>query len=427
MQENVMKNRNFLLSFLGAAVSNIGNLFYSFAVSFYLLSLTNNNAIIQGAYLGVCGAIFCVVVIFGGTFSDRYHNGKIMYICDYLKGLVITLGTLAILFIGNNDFKVVILFIVGGVGQVISGIFSPASTALLPKILDENQIQQANAYHSILNSVQAIIGAMLAALLYSILPATTIFFICAGCYVASAISEMFIRYNHIAPTDKTSVKVVLRDMKDGLKYLLGFKPLLILCIYILIINFFASPYGENIPAYIAATDITNTPHMLENILKPESWTSVFGIGMGMGSIIGSIILSSRPQKEKCSPALKKLLLLFGIYMMVMFAEYYIFVEKGVSMNAFLISMTLTLFIGGILLVFINIPISTTLIAKTDKQMVGKVSGLISCASQGLIPISTFLSGVVIQTLGVSVLALICGVGFMITAIIFYFNKTVDAI
>ena len=56
--QNVFRNKNFVLIFLGALVSNIVRLFYSFAVSYWILDITNNNAIIQGAYLGVCVITF---------------------------------------------------------------------------------------------------------------------------------------------------------------------------------------------------------------------------------------------------------------------------------------------------------------------------------------------------------------------------------
>ena len=47
-RENVFKNKNYCLVFLGALVSNIASLFYSFAVSFYILKITDNNALLQG-------------------------------------------------------------------------------------------------------------------------------------------------------------------------------------------------------------------------------------------------------------------------------------------------------------------------------------------------------------------------------------------
>ena len=48
---NVFKNKNFTLVFLGALVSNVGALFYSFAVSFYILKITDNNALFKACIL----------------------------------------------------------------------------------------------------------------------------------------------------------------------------------------------------------------------------------------------------------------------------------------------------------------------------------------------------------------------------------------
>ena len=40
---NVFRNRNFRLVFLGALVSELGALLYSFAVGFYILEISGNN------------------------------------------------------------------------------------------------------------------------------------------------------------------------------------------------------------------------------------------------------------------------------------------------------------------------------------------------------------------------------------------------
>lgn len=52
---NVFFNRNFRLIFLGALVSELGALLYSFAVGFYILQISNNNAFLQGLYLALNG------------------------------------------------------------------------------------------------------------------------------------------------------------------------------------------------------------------------------------------------------------------------------------------------------------------------------------------------------------------------------------
>ena len=112
-KKNVFTNKNFTLTFTGALVSNVASLFYSFAVSFYILKITGNNALIQGIYLAVCGVTFGVVTLFGGVISDRFNKAKIMYICDYLKGIVILAFTLLIMYaVKSESGQLVLLFII---------------------------------------------------------------------------------------------------------------------------------------------------------------------------------------------------------------------------------------------------------------------------------------------------------------------------
>ena len=258
-RKNVFRNRNYTLTFLGALVSNIASLFYSFAVSFYILKITGNNALIQGLYLATGGVTFCIVTLFGGVVADRFNKAKIMYICDYLKGAIIIGFTLFLMFvIKTTTWQVVALFIVNFLGNAIAGLFTPASNALIPQIVEEDQFQQAQSYFSILSSFQSIVGVVLAGILYTLIPINVLFFIVGGCYLLSAISEMFIKYDSSFEKrdEKLNVKIVFNDIKDGFKYLASIKALLAMMICILFINFFFTPIFDNFTPYFIATDIT---------------------------------------------------------------------------------------------------------------------------------------------------------------------------
>ena len=84
--ENVFYNRNFRLVFLGALVSELGALLYSFAVSFYILQISGNNAFLQGLYLALCSVAMLLFTPVGGVLGDRFSKAKIMYICDFCIG-----------------------------------------------------------------------------------------------------------------------------------------------------------------------------------------------------------------------------------------------------------------------------------------------------------------------------------------------------
>ena len=258
--KNVFYNKNFVLIFLGALVSNIVNLFYSFAVGYWILEITNNNAIIQGVYLGVCGITFVLFSLFGGVLSDKFNKAKIMYICDYFKGILIIASTLLIMLSKNNvTICLVLLFIMGIIGNIIAAFFSPASSSILPLILQKEQLQQANSYMSVLNSLQAIVGMVLAGILYASLPITTIFLIVGICYLFSAISEMFIKYEHKQPENKLTIKEAFINIKDGFKYVKSNQALTVLLAIVVLCNFFLSPITSNfivLPKFVDVVVIT---------------------------------------------------------------------------------------------------------------------------------------------------------------------------
>ena len=57
---NVFRSRNYRLVFFGALVSELGALLYSFAVSFYILQISGNNAFLQGLYLALCSVAMLI-------------------------------------------------------------------------------------------------------------------------------------------------------------------------------------------------------------------------------------------------------------------------------------------------------------------------------------------------------------------------------
>ena len=430
VSKNVFRNRNYVLVFLGALVSNVASLFYSFAVSFYILKITDNNALIQGLYLATGGVVFCIVTLFGGAISDRFNKAKIMYICDYLKGALIIGFTLFLMFvIESTTWKVVALFVVTVIGHAIAGIFSPASSALLPQIVEEDQYQQAQSYFSVLNSFQSIVGIILAGVLYTLIPINVLFLIVGICYIGSAISEMFIKYDskYEKRDEKITMKVVFGDIKDGFKYLISIKAILAMLICILFINFFFSPIMDNFIPYFIATDVTGSNYFFNGKMAPEMWSSFFSVAFGVGSLIMGIALSAMKQKEKCNTTIRYSMLAIVFVLAVMTVTYALFRQNILSINFLLIVIMIVFFLVGILVILINIPSATCAMVLIDKDKFGKVTSVTSIGSQGLIPIAMFLGGVAITYLGSVGLLIICTSGLLITSLFLFFNRQVREI
>ena len=421
--KNVFANRNFRLVFFGALVSELGAGLYSFAVSFYILEISNNNAFLQGMYLTLCGVVLLLFTPIGGVLGDRFNKASIMYICDYLRGLLVIAATVLMIFFSSPGAHIVILFTVGGLGNAIGGIFSPAAQALFPHIVDEERLQQANSYVNIKSSLLGIFGVVLAGIMYGLMPVTTLFLIVGVCYVLSGISEMFIRYEHRTKGDKLTVNLAISDMKDGFVYLKHQKAIVALMIAILFVNFFIAPFYSNFLPFFIKTDVTAADsYLFDSFLTPELWSSVLSVVMGISSLIASAILSAKKQDDKIGGKVAKLL--FGnIGLMVLLTGIYRLFETGIiSITTFLVVLCTGGLIWGFLLPNINIPISTTFMRVVDRDKLSKVTSITAVFSQGLIPIATALAGVILQYFGSTVLLSVCTAGFAITALFLLFSR-----
>ena len=422
---NVFASRNFRLVFLGALVSELGALLYSFAVSFYILEITGNNAFLQGLYLALCGAAMLVFTPVGGVLGDRFNKAKIMYVCDYLKGGVIILATVLMLLFREPGAHVAILFVLGIIGNAVSGVFNPAAGSLFPHIVREDQLQQANSYFTMKSSFESILGVILAGILYAALPIYTLFFLVGACFVASGISEMLIRYDHHPSEEQLTLKLAVRDMADGLRYLKTKKAILALLGSILFINFFFAPVTSNFLPFFIKTDLAQAPsYLLDKVLTPELWSSVFSVFFGISSLLGAAVLSARPQEEKTGKKTALRLIATAVVMIALTFSYWILVERGKSINGFLIALCIGFLAVGVLISFINIPISTVMMRVVETDKLSKVTSIISIGSQGMIPIASVLAGLVLETLGSTTLLAACSLGFTVTAVLLLFNRNI---
>ena len=414
--------------FFGALVSELGTVIYSFAVGFYILEITQNNAFTQGLYLALCGAILLIFTPIGGILGDRFNKARIMSICDYIKGGLIILGTILMLMFKDESAHLGILFVVGFLANLVSGIFNPASGALLPSILEEEKLQQANSYFSAKSALQGILGVVLAGILYGTLSVTTLFFMVGICYVLSGVSEMFIRYTHVQKEEKLNARVALDDMKEAFNYFKAQKAILAIMGASLFFNFFLSPITSNFIPYFVKTDVATAPsYLFDKILTPELWSSVFSVLFGLSVMAGSIIMSGREQQDKIGHSTAIRACFMSVLFILCAAGYGILVAGGVSLNGFLILFSTLCLIIGIFIAFINIPFSTALMRVVDKDKLSKVTSFLSILSQGLVPISSIFAGAVLRLAGSTTLLAISAAGITITALLLLFNKDAKSI
>ena len=147
------------------------------------------------------------------------EQSKIIYGTDYIRGIVVLLASLLV-YLLNTDWHLVVLFSIAISFNFIAAIFSPASSAIIKYIVDEDQFQQTSSYISGVDSLLAIVGMILGALFYTLMPIYLLFILIGVLYILSGFSEMFIKYNYQKNEAPLTLKFIINDFKEGFYYLL---------------------------------------------------------------------------------------------------------------------------------------------------------------------------------------------------------------
>ncbi len=432
---NVFQNKNFSLLFGGVLVSNICHILFSFAISLFILNLASTvygrdtAAMIQGIYLALSGFVLVILMPIGGVLADKLNKVRTMYVTDYVRGLTIILAGVFLILVQDVFLRLIMLFVMNLVLSINSALFQPAASSLLRFIVSDEELQPAAAYLQGSANLQSIFGLILGGILYASIGINWIFFINGIGYIVSAVSEMFIRYDHSEHAGgEVNMKGVMIDIRDGLKYIVSVKPIFVTLIMALGLNFFLSPIFSNALPYFIEFDLGTSPrYLFQSFLEPENWYSIISVAVSLSAIIMSLILSRRPTKDEYGKDLKKAIMLFVLLIVVMAGMMLAYYGGKVSVSVVLVGLTAIMFLVGFANTAFNIPVSLIFQRKVEKTQLGKVSSVSGVLSQALIPIASLLAGVVISQISISAIYLFSLIGMIIVTIFYVTNKEADRI
>lgn len=426
METALLKNKNFLLLYFGRLVSNFGNVFYNFAIGWYILSFTES-ASASGFYIAFGAIVYFILTPFGGVLSDRWDRVKIVYITDFIRGASIVLAGLVIMFngtisVGNlsidfssETFKLVILYMTSFVISVNGALFAPAVTSLTPYIVGKEQLQKANASLYAQNALVHIAGTVAAAALYAILGIGWIFIINGVAYIGSAISEKFITVKTKEESDTPlTFKSMFVDMGKGFGYLFNNRGLFVFALFAVILNFFIAPLYS-----------IGLPYLYNQVLQTDPlFYSLIGAVASVGTIIMSIIFTLIKQRDKIYRFVIIGLMVWLPLLTIQTLLIYLVINHVISFAWFFgLSIAISL-IDGMIGVFINTPVGVAFQKYVPKDMLGRVNSMLNTIVAGLMPIAIALGGIFLEYRSVIELYMIGLVGFIIAGIIFLSSKSV---
>jgi len=243
---SLFANHNFSLLFAGSTISTIGDQFTLVALPWLVLKLTGDPAAL-GLVLATMAFPRAVFMLIGGAVVDRMSPRRVLLGSRAVNALLVSL--LAVLVLAGAIQMWMIYAIALGIG--LSTAFSyPAGSAILPQLMQPQQLQSANAMFMAMRQLSLIIGPVIAGLLITVgahnghdkgvADASGLglaFSIDAVSFLFSLGSLMLVRI-HSDFHPKVPVGSVLANVASGIRYIWADLPLRAFILYAAVVSVF---------------------------------------------------------------------------------------------------------------------------------------------------------------------------------------------
>ncbi len=275
----------------GQIVSLLGDWFNLIASASLLGQLTGSGAALGALFVVRMLAPF-LISPFAGVLTDRYNRKHILVWCDILR-VVVVAGFLLV----RDASDVWLLYSLTAVQLAIGGVFFTARRAITPDVVPHRGLGVANAIGSATWSVMLAFGAAiggLAAGTWGIYPAFTID---SATFIFSALLIVKVTYTHAPgiPSDDHSVRAVLRQYADGIRYLKNSREILAIVLHKPVLLLFLSMMLEIVQVRISK-DIF--PIGEGGGISLGLMYAVSGVGSGLGPITARALTGDRVNAMK---------------------------------------------------------------------------------------------------------------------------------
>lgn len=271
--------RPFFTLWIGQAISLLGSQLVQFALIWWLTQETGSATVL--AVASIVGLLPQVVLgPFAGVLVDRWNRRLTMLGADALvAGATLVLAYL----FWNGSAQIwqvyAVLFV-----RALGGTFHfPAMTASTSLMVPQEQLTRIQGLNQVLNGGMGIAAAPLGALLVTLLPVQGVLMVDVVTAAIAMFTVFIVRIpqprREVQSGSVSSGKAYLNDLREGLRYVLGWRGLMILGGMAMLINGVLSPITSFMPLLV-------TQHF-----RGTAWhLGVLEAGFGLGIIAGGLLL-----------------------------------------------------------------------------------------------------------------------------------------
>ena len=371
---NCLRNTSYLLYLFGTIAQFAAMSMQIITGPLLIYRLTESPGLL--GTMSLVGSLPMILIsVYGGVIADRMQKKKILIagligsaIVSSCVGLVLATGVLS----KENAGSWWILFACSFVQGSIMGLMMPAMQAILPEIVNRDQLMNAIALNTMGLNILNLVAPVAAGFIIDSFDFQTVYFTMAGLYICAALFILFIA----AKSSVTSGgQNVISEIQQGFRYIRKDSLIFFILVFTLFVVVLSMPYQQLLPLFT------------EDILKvgAKGQGTLMGIA-GLGALLGSLILALMPNKKR-----GLLLLSSGIIAGASLIVFSFSRSMGLSM-AFMffvgLSQTLRMTIGNALVQ-----------SCTEGAYMGRVMSILNM-QWGLMSVCTFFAGILAEVVPV---------------------------
>lgn len=396
----LIKDRNFFFLFIGQIISQLGDRIDQMAIIALVYARSSASAL---EYSKIFSFTIIPVFLFSpiaGVLVDRWDKRRTLYICDLLRAAVII--SIPFFFMKSKALLPVYLLIF--LSHSIARVFVPAKMAIIPRLVEKDNLLLANSLLSTTGMIAAVFGFGIGGFIVEIFKVKGGFIFDSATFFISAVLIFFISRHNGAARVKEPVKELGREivdvmrksffgeLRDGIKYCFKQKEIRFTA---LILFFIMAALGA---VYVVSIAFVQTA--LRTVTRD---VGLLGVFLGAGLFLGSLIYGKFGASISKEKTIFGSLCVSGILLSSFSLSLNIYPRFGLAV---FFSLALGLFVSPII-----IACNTIIHNASDNQMMGKVFSSLEVVMHLGFLISMFASGFIAEKAG-NMWVLVC-VGLMI--------------
>jgi len=377
--------RRYLLVWSGQLFSIMGSSIVNFAITWWVTVLTGSATLLSiSVFMYMLPIAFLTPV--AGVLADRWSRKKIILLADSFQALT-TFWIIIMFILGLADPLSVML--ITGLRGIFQAFHMPTINAITPTMVPKDKLSRMNGFGYLFSSLINIVGPVLGAFLYGLLPISMILWIDIFTWIVALI-PLVITKIPIVKRSKIEVKKnsFSFEFKTGLKTIRLIPGLITLLSLSMLLNFLLMPFNVLSPFYVEVIH--------EGSAADFAFIMVFfQLGMVMGALLTTI---KKEWKHKITTYFGSLIIITGLL------SVYTFVPKG-----FFLVMAIANFAVGFLLPIGNTIYMTIIQTTVPHDKMGRVTSIDQSISTLISPFGALIAGPLADIIGARIVFLLSSI------------------